>query len=60
MNAIKKEWFSELSDLWPGQCMSLKVNKVLHEEKSDYQDIAVLETLVFSNTFFINLTISLL
>lgn len=54
MNAIKKEWFSELSDLWPGQCMSLKVNKVLHEEKSDYQDIAVLETLVFSNTFFIN------
>lgn len=46
MNMLKSEWFSELSDLWPGQCMSLKVNKILHEEKSDYQDIFVLETLV--------------
>ncbi|XP_055626818.1 spermidine synthase [Toxorhynchites rutilus septentrionalis] len=39
------EWFSEISEqLWPGQCFSLKVKKVLHEESSKYQDIKVLDT----------------
>lgn len=32
-------WFRELSDMWPGQAMALKVNKVLHHEKSLYQDV---------------------
>ncbi|KAK2157934.1 hypothetical protein LSH36_181g04036 [Paralvinella palmiformis] len=44
MDALQNGWFSELNDLWPGQCMSLKVTKVLHEERSKYQDIKVLET----------------
>jgi len=46
MDALQNGWFSELNDLWPGQCMSLKVTKVLHEERSKYQDIKVLETYV--------------
>lgn len=38
-------WFNEVSDeLWPGQCFSLKVKKVLHQEKSKYQDIQLVET----------------
>lgn len=37
-------WFNEINDLWPGQCFSLKVKKVLHEEKSKYQDIKLVET----------------
>lgn len=45
MNVLVKGWFSEISDeLWPGQCFSLKVKKVLHEEKSDFQEIKILET----------------
>lgn len=45
MNSVINGWFSEISDeLWPGQCFSLKVNKVLHEETSSYQKIQVLDT----------------
>uniref|UniRef100_T1GJI1 PABS domain-containing protein n=1 Tax=Megaselia scalaris TaxID=36166 RepID=T1GJI1_MEGSC len=36
MDAIRNGWFSELQDtLWPGQSFSLKVKKVIHEEKSN-------------------------
>ncbi|XP_054725397.1 spermidine synthase isoform X2 [Anastrepha obliqua] len=45
MEAIANGWFSELqNDLWPGQAFSLKINKIIHEEKSKYQDIKVIET----------------
>lgn len=45
MDSIRNGWFSEISDeLWPGQCFSLKVNKVLHEETSAFQHISILET----------------
>ena len=37
-------WFNEESELWPGQCFSLKIKKVLHKEKSKYQDIQLVET----------------
>ncbi|KAJ8949180.1 hypothetical protein NQ318_021673 [Aromia moschata] len=44
MNRIRDGWFSEISDLWPGQSFSLEVKKVLCEDKSDYQDILVFES----------------
>jgi len=44
MEQVKDGWFSEKSDLWPGQCLSLEVEQVLHQEKSPYQDILVLKT----------------
>ncbi|KAJ3618387.1 hypothetical protein MTP99_006387 [Tenebrio molitor] len=44
MDQIRKGWFSELNDLWPGQCMSLEVQQVLQHTKSQYQDIVVLQT----------------
>lgn len=45
MEAIAKGWFSEIQDeLWPGQIFSLKIKSVLHEEKSKYQDIKIIET----------------
>lgn len=37
------EWFSEVNELWHGQAFSLKVKEVIHQEKSKYQDILVLE-----------------
>jgi spermidine synthase len=52
MDALQPGWFNELNDLWPGQCMSLKVVKVLHEEKSKYQVIKVLETYVFIYEYY--------
>ena len=30
--------------MWPGQAMTLKVNQVLHHEKSEYQDVLVFES----------------
>ncbi|DAA74534.1 TPA_exp: Uncharacterized protein A8136_3292 [Trichophyton benhamiae CBS 112371] len=41
---IKDGWFSEVSDMWPGQAMNLRVNQILHHEKSDYQDVLVFES----------------
>lgn len=41
MNTIKDGWFSELSELWPGQAMSLQVEDVLFQERSKYQDVLV-------------------
>lgn len=41
---MKEGWFSETSELWPGLTLSMEVSKVLHREKSDYQDIIFLET----------------
>ncbi|KAE8750357.1 hypothetical protein FOCC_FOCC002917 [Frankliniella occidentalis] len=44
MDSLKQGWFSELNDLWPGMSLSLEVQEVLHKEKSQYQDIMVLQT----------------
>ena len=41
MDRIREGWFSEIGELWPGQCMSLEVEKILHKEKSKYQDVLV-------------------
>ena len=35
-------WFREVNaGFWPGQAFSLEVDKILHEEKSKYQDVLV-------------------
>lgn len=45
MDAIRNGWFSEISEeLWPAQCYSLRVKEVFHEEKSQFQDIKLLDT----------------
>jgi spermidine synthase len=30
--------------MWPGQAMALRVNQILHHEKSKYQDVLVFES----------------
>jgi spermidine synthase len=38
-------WFREISDnQWPGQAMTLKVEKILHHEKSKYQDVLIFKS----------------
>lgn len=41
MDHIKNGWFSEISELWPGQAMSLQVEEVVYNEKSKFQDVIV-------------------
>ncbi|KZZ93053.1 spermidine synthase [Ascosphaera apis ARSEF 7405] len=41
---IKDGWFSEISEMWPGQAMTLRVKEILHHEKSKFQDVLVFES----------------
>ncbi|XP_050437375.1 spermidine synthase-like [Adelges cooleyi] len=54
MDALKKGWFSELTDLLPGRCFSMQVEQVLHQEKSKYQDILVLKTKSHGNVLVLD------
>ncbi|KAL1115907.1 hypothetical protein AAG570_006196 [Ranatra chinensis] len=44
MDSMKKGWFSELNDLWPGVSLSLEVKEILHTETSRFQNIMVVDT----------------
>ncbi|KAK3803606.1 hypothetical protein RRG08_023324 [Elysia crispata] len=54
MDAIREGWFSEVSEMWPGQCMSLQVEEVLHKEKSKYQDIIVFKSKTYGNVLVLD------
>lgn len=41
---IQDGWFREISPMWPGQAMTLKVNQIVHHEKSKYQDVLIFES----------------
>ena len=47
-------WFREISSQWPGQAMTLKVNKILHVEKSLYQDVLVFESETYGNVLVLD------
>lgn len=51
---IKDGWFREISDMWPGQAMTLKVNKILHHEKSQYQDVLIFESSNYGNVLVLD------
>lgn len=44
MDLIIDGWFHERGELWKGQAMSLKVNKVLDHYRTDFQDLLVFES----------------
>ncbi|KAF8151352.1 saccharopine dehydrogenase [Crassisporium funariophilum] len=52
--AIQDCWFREISSQWPGQAMTLKVNKILHTEKSLYQDVLVFESETYGNVLVLD------
>ncbi|EAU83678.1 spermidine synthase [Coprinopsis cinerea okayama7 len=47
-------WFREISPQWQGQAMTLKVNKILHVEKSLYQDVLVFESETYGNVLVLD------
>ncbi|KAG5342644.1 Saccharopine dehydrogenase [NADP+, L-glutamate-forming] [Termitomyces sp. T112] len=52
--SIVDGWFREISPQWQGQAMTLKVNKILHVEKSLYQDVLVFESETFGNVLILD------
>eukprot|EP00242_Pyramimonas_sp_CCMP2087_P013634 CAMPEP_0198197958 /NCGR_PEP_ID=MMETSP1445-20131203/1511_1 /TAXON_ID=36898 /ORGANISM="Pyramimonas sp., Strain CCMP2087" /LENGTH=325 /DNA_ID=CAMNT_0043867383 /DNA_START=86 /DNA_END=1060 /DNA_ORIENTATION=+ len=53
-SAIQNGWFSEFSTMWPGQAMSIKMGKTLHEQRSDFQDVLVFESETFGNVLVLD------
>ena len=52
---IKDGWFREISDtMWPGQAMTLRVEKVLHHEKSKYQDVLIFKSTDYGNVLVLD------
>ncbi|KAI0824304.1 saccharopine dehydrogenase [Trametes gibbosa] len=47
-------WFREISSQWPGQAMTLKVNRILHVEQSLYQDVLVFESETYGNVLVLD------
>ncbi|CEG72067.1 Putative Spermidine synthase [Rhizopus microsporus] len=47
-------WFMEKSTMWPGQAMSLKVEEILHHEKSQYQDVLVFQSSNYGNVLVLD------
>jgi len=47
-------WFREISSQWQGQALTLKVNKILHVEKSLYQDVLVFESETYGNVLVLD------
>ncbi|KAF8880288.1 saccharopine dehydrogenase [Infundibulicybe gibba] len=52
--SIQDGWFREISSQWPGQAMTLKVTKILHVEKSLYQDVLVFQSETFGNVLVLD------
>ncbi|KAH0835435.1 Saccharopine dehydrogenase-domain-containing protein [Lanmaoa asiatica] len=52
--SIRDGWFQEISSQWPGQAMTLKVVKILHVEKSLYQDVLVFESETYGNVLVLD------
>ncbi|XP_041987993.1 spermidine synthase [Aricia agestis] len=44
MDTLKKNWFSESCEMWPGSTFSFEVKEVLLKEQSPYQEIQVFDT----------------
>ncbi|KAF3931994.1 hypothetical protein ABW20_dc0102976 [Dactylellina cionopaga] len=51
---IVGEWFREINNMWAGQAMTLKVKKILHHEKSLYQDVLVFESTDYGNVLVLD------
>lgn len=52
--SIQDGWFREISSQWPGQAMTLQVRKILHVEKSLYQDVLVFESETYGNVLVLD------
>ncbi|THV02830.1 spermidine synthase [Dendrothele bispora CBS 962.96] len=52
--SVQDGWFREISSQWPGQAMTLKVNKILHVEKSLFQDVLVFESETYGNVLVLD------
>lgn len=54
ISTIIPEWFSEISPMWPGEAHSLRVEKILFQGKSEYQDVLVFQSSAYGNVLVLD------
>ncbi|CAL9050243.1 unnamed protein product [Musa banksii] len=54
ISAVIPGWFSELSPMWPGEAHSLKVEKILFQGKSDYQNVLVFQSSTYGKVLVLD------
>ena len=59
VDLIMKGWFSEVNSQWPGQAMSLEVERVLFDEKSEYQHVLVFQSRTWGSVLVLDGVIQL-
>jgi len=47
-------WFSEISTMWPGEAMSIKMEEVLFKGRSDFQDVMVFKSASYGNVLVLD------
>lgn len=51
---VRDGWFHEINSQWPGEAMGLQVVRILHHEKSKFQDVLVFESTTFGNVLVLD------
>uniref|UniRef100_A0A7C8ZD96 spermidine synthase n=1 Tax=Opuntia streptacantha TaxID=393608 RepID=A0A7C8ZD96_OPUST len=59
ISSIIPGWFSEISPMWPGEAHSLKVEKILFQGKSKYQNIIVFQSATYGKVLVLDGVIQL-
>ncbi|KAJ0037382.1 hypothetical protein Pint_23014 [Pistacia integerrima] len=59
ISSVIPGWFSEISPMWPGEAHSLKVEKILFEGKSDFQNVLVFQSSTYGKVLVLDGVIQL-
>lgn len=59
LSAVIPGWFSEISPMWPGEAHSLKVEKILFQGRSKYQDVMVFQSATYGKVLVLDGVIQL-
>jgi spermidine synthase len=54
IGACAEGWLSEVSAMWPGQCMSLQIDEELFRGRSDFQDVYVFRNASYGNVLVLD------
>ncbi|ERN19102.1 hypothetical protein AMTRI_Chr10g232970 [Amborella trichopoda] len=54
ISSVLPGWFSEFSSMWPGEAHSLKVEKILFQDKSQYQDVMVFQSSTYGKVLVLD------
>ncbi|XP_061371394.1 spermidine synthase 2 [Gastrolobium bilobum] len=59
ISSVISGWFSEISPMWPGEAHSLKVEEILFQGKSEYQNILVFQSSTYGKVLILDGVIQL-